>query len=138
MWRTIAGIAGGLVAWAIIVTAIDWGLRLWMPGYAQAEPVLLFTPTMKIARLCMAAVTSLATGALVRTIAPRSRLAPWIVGLVIVALFVPAHIHLWHRFPIWYHLTFLLTLAPLVALGAALARRALPVAEDPSRQGLTS
>jgi hypothetical protein len=40
------------------------------------------------------------------------------VGLVILALFLPAHIHLWHRFPIWYHLSFLLPLAPLVALGA--------------------
>ena len=35
-----------------------------------------------------------------------------------MALFIPAHIQLWHKFPIWYHLTFLLTLAPLVALGA--------------------
>ena len=70
----------------------------------------------------MAAVTSVAAGAIVRSIAPASRLAPWIVGLITLALFLPAHIHLWHRFPIWYHLTFLLTLAPLMALGAWLVR----------------
>lgn len=123
MRRMIGAIIAGLVAWGVIVTVIDWGLRLWLPGYAQAEPTMLFTLTMKISRLLMAAVTSLVAGALVRAIAPASRLAPWIVGLITVALFLPAHIHLWHRFPIWYHLTFLLTLAPLVALGAWLLPR---------------
>lgn len=123
MRRTIVAIIAGLMGWALVVTAIDWGLRLWLPGYARAEPAMAFTLGMKIARLAMAAVTSLATGALVRAIAPASRPAPWIVGLVTVALFLPAHVHLWHRFPIWYHLTFLLTLAPLVALGAWLVPR---------------
>jgi hypothetical protein len=122
MRRTLAGIVAGLIAWAVIVTVIDWGLRFGLTGYTEAEHTLLFTLGMKIARLSMAAVTSLAAGAVVCAIAPRSRLAPWIVGLVILALFLPAHIHLWHRFPIWYHLSFLLPLAPLVALGAALVR----------------
>ena len=118
MRRTIASIIAGLMAWAVIVTAIDMGLRLVLPGYKQAEPTMVFTLGMKIARLVMAAVTSIAAGAVVRAIAPASRLAPWIVGLITLALFLPAHVQLWHRFPIWYHLTFLLTLAPLVALGA--------------------
>ena len=79
---------------------------------------MLFTLTMKIARLSLGALSSIAAGALVRWLAPANRLAPWILGLVLLGLFVPDHIHLWSRFPIWYHLTFLVTLAPLVALGA--------------------
>lgn len=133
MWRTIGAILAGLVAWAVIVTVINWGLRLGIPGYRLAEHTLVFTLEMKIARLTMAAVTSVATGVLVRVIAPGSRLAPWIVGLVVLALFVPAHIELWHRFPIWYHLSFLVPLVPLVALGAWLAARApaqLPVSSS--------
>jgi hypothetical protein len=118
MRRTLVAIIAGLVGWVVIVTIINWGLRFWLPGYREAEPTMVFTLTIKITRLIMAAVTSLAAGAIVRSIAPQSRLAPWIVGLVILALFLPAHIHLWHRFPIWYHLSFLLPLAPLVALGA--------------------
>lgn len=86
MRRTIAGIIAGLVGWVVIVTVLNWGLRLWLPGYHQAEPTLVFTLGMKIARLAIAAATSIAAGALVRMIAP-SRLAPWIVGLVMVALF---------------------------------------------------
>ncbi len=133
MWRTIGAIIAGLVGWAVIVTAIDWGLRFGIPGYRLAEHTLVFTLGMKIARLSMAAVTSIAAGALVRVIAPGSRLAPWIVGLVVLALFVPFHIQLWHRFPIWYHLSFLVPLVPLVALGAWLASRApaqLPVSSS--------
>jgi hypothetical protein len=118
MWRTIGAIAAGLVAWAVVVTLLNFGLRLWLPGYVLVEHAMLFTLPMKIARLSIAAVTSLVAGALVRAIAPESRTAPWIVGTVILLLFLPSHVYLWTRFPIWYHLTFLLTLVPLVVLGA--------------------
>lgn len=118
MRRTIAGVVAGFVAWWLIVTVLNWGLRLWWPGYAQAEPAMLFTLGMKVARLLMAAVTSLAVGALVHAIAPANRWAPWVLGLVLLALFIPDHVHLWNRFPVWYHLTFLVTLAPLLAIGA--------------------
>jgi hypothetical protein len=128
MWRTILAIVGGLVAWAIVVTLINRGLRLELPGYTAAEPTMLFTLNMKIARLVMAAVTSLVAGAVVGAIAPSSRWAPWIVGLVLVAAFLPSHVYLFHRFPLWYHAAFLIPLAPLVALGDALVPRRKTVA----------
>lgn len=120
MLRNAAGVLAGLIAWVLIVTVLNFGLRLWLPGYVEAEPAMGFTLTMKIARLAIAVLTSVAAGALVRVITPTSRWAPWIVGLVLLALFVPEHISLWNRFPVWYHLTFLVTLAPLVALGSRL------------------
>ncbi len=123
MGRNVIGVIAGLVAWAVIVTVINWGFRLWLPGYAAVEHALQFTLAMKIARLSMAAVTSLAAGVLIRALAPASRWAPWIAGLVLLILFLPSHIYLWNKFPLWYHLTFLLTLAPLVALGARLWSR---------------
>jgi hypothetical protein len=123
MWRTIGGIVAGLVTWAVVVTIINFGLRFWLPGYLQVEHAMLFTLPMKIARLLMAAVTSLITGAVVRTVAPSSRWAPWITGGLILALFLPSHIHLWPRFPIWYHLSFLVPLVPLVVLGAQIVPR---------------
>jgi len=124
MGRIVVGVVAGIVGWIVIVTILNFGVRALLPDYHAAEPTMVFTLTMKIARLTIAALTSLAAGALVRTIAPKSRLAPWIVGLVLLALFVPEHIRIWDKFPVWYHLTFLVTLAPLVWLGARLARRA--------------
>ena len=120
MWRTIGGIVAGFVAWWIVATVLDIGLRLWLPGYVQVEHALVFTLPMKIARLSIGAVSSVVAGAVVRVIAPASGRAPWILGLALLLLFVPDHIHLWMKFPIWYHLTFLLTLVPLVILGAQL------------------
>ena len=122
MWRTIAGICAGLVAWAVVATLLNFGLRLGLPGYIEAEPVLAFTLVMKIARLALAALACLAAGATVGAIAPASRAAPWVVGVVLLAVFVPVHVGLWDKFPVWYHLTFLATLAPLTALGAAALR----------------
>ncbi len=123
MWRTIAGIVAGLVAWAVIVTLLNFGLRAALPGYHAAEATLQFTLGMKIGRLTEAALTSLAAGALVSRIAPASRWAPWIVGLITLALFLPEHVRLWDRFPVWYHLTFLVTLVPLVVAGAWIGSR---------------
>ncbi len=118
MWRTVLAVVGGLVAWTLIATLINIGLRLVLPGYSQAEPVLAFTLTMKIARLSLAVVASLGAGAVIRSIAPASRAAPWICGFIILALFLPVHISIWPLLPIWYHLFFLVTLVPFVAVGA--------------------
>ena len=74
-------------------------------------------------RLAIAVLTSLAAGAVVRSITPGSNFAPWVVGIVLLALFVPFHVHIGARLPLWYHLTFLLTLAPLVWAGARLGQR---------------
>ena len=132
MGRTILAVIGGLVAWALVATLLDIGLRLALPGYREVEPALAFTLVMKIARLSLAVVASLAAGAAVRAIAPASRLAPWVTGLVMLALFLPEHIRIWPLLPVWYHLFFLITLAPLVALGARLNLRGRGAAGQPA------
>ena len=128
MWRTVGSVVAGLVAWAVIVTLLNFGLRAAIPGYHPAEATLQFTMAMKIGRLTEAAVTSLAAGAVVGLIAPSSKWAPWIAGLIVLAMFLPVHIGLWAKFPPWYHLAFLVPIAPLFALGAALARKSPRVA----------
>ena len=117
MWRGILAVVAGLVAWGAIVTLINFGLRWWLPGYQAAEPTLAFTLPMMIARLSMAAVTSVAAGAIVAAITERWW-APLLVGLITLGLFVPSHVYLWDKFPVWYHLSFLVPLVPLVMVGA--------------------
>ena len=123
MWRTVGGIVAGLVVWAMVVTLLNFGLRAALPGYHVAEATLQFTLAMKVARLTEAAFASFAAGVAVSLIAPAKWWAPWAVGLIILAMFLPVHVNLWSKFPVWYHLAFLAPLAPLAALGAALGRR---------------
>jgi hypothetical protein len=126
MGRTIGSVVAGIVAWGVIVTVLNFALRAAIPGYHAAETTLQFTLAMKIGRLTEAALTSLAAGAVVGRIAPSKRWAPWLVGLIVLAMFLPVHIGLWAKFPVWYHLAFLVPLVPLVVLGGWLAARNRP------------
>jgi hypothetical protein len=120
MKRSILACLAGLLTWIVVVTVINRVLRLGLPNYTAAEQTLQFTLGMKWARLLMAIVTSLVAGAVTRWISPSSRWAPLIVGSVVLAMFVPLHIAIWSKFPVWYHLTFLLTIIPAVLVGALL------------------
>ena len=124
MWRTIGATVAGLVAWAIIITLLNFGLRAAIPGYHAAEATLQFTLAMKLGRLAEAALTSLAAGAIVGWTDPSKKYAPWLVGLIVLAMFLPVHVSLWSKFPVWYHLAFLVPLVPLVVLGGMMTRSA--------------
>jgi hypothetical protein len=122
MSRTIGSVLAGLVAWAVVITLLNLGLRAFIPGYHAAEATLQFDSTMKAGRLIEAALTSVSAGVVVGLIAPLKRWSPWLVGLIILAMFLPVHVSLWSKFPVWYHLAFLAPLVPLVAAGGWLGR----------------
>jgi len=50
----------------------------------------------------------------------RNTVAPKVAGAVMVVLFLPVHYMLWVKFPMWYHLFFLISLAPALLIGASL------------------
>jgi hypothetical protein len=123
MKRSILACLAGLLTWVVVVTVINRVFRLSLPNYTAAEHTLQFTLGMKWARLLMAIVTSLVAGAVTRWISPSSRWAPLVVGGVVLAMFLPVHIAIWSKFPVWYHLAFLLTIIPAVFVGALLPPR---------------
>jgi hypothetical protein len=133
MKRSMVACLAGLLTWVLVVSVINRVLRLSLPNYTAAEQTLQFTLSMKWARISMAIATSLAAGAVTRWISPSSGWAPWIVGGVVLAMFVPVHIAIWSKFPVWYHLTFLLTIIPAVLVGAL-----LPPRRDKGLGGVTS
>jgi hypothetical protein len=126
MKRAILAFITGVLVWVLVVSLLDRALRFIVPGYAAAEPRMAFTLGMMAARLIIAAITSLAAGAVAAVIAPASPRVPWALGVVVLAVFIPVHLRLWSVFPLWYHLSFLLTLVPLVVLGARLTQSASP------------
>ena len=123
MKRSILACLAGLLTWIVVVMVINRVLRLSLPNYTAAEQTLQFTLSMKWARLLMAIVTSVVAGAVTGWIPRSSRWAPLFVGSGVIAMFVPLHIAIWSKFPVWYHLTFLLAIVPAVLLGGLLLQR---------------
>jgi len=132
MKRPILAFAVGLVVWVLLISVLNRALRIFLPGYAVAEPIMSFTPGMLTARLLIAALTSLIAGAAATWIAPASPRMPLLLGATLLAAFIPVHVRLWSLFPFWYHLVFLATLIPLVMLGSWLTR-ARPIAGATAR-----
>src|SRR5215471_10763055 len=104
MVRSILAVVAGFVVWALVATLLNFGLRAGLAGYAQAEPTMTFTLGMKVARLVLGALASLAAGAAAGLIAPSKTGPGWVLGAIILAFFITVHIQLWTKFPVWYHL----------------------------------
>lgn len=121
--RSILAVLAGFVAWFAVATACDHLLRAVSPGYLAAEHGLTFTLSMMVARLGLGVLSSLVGGYVCSAVARGGRGAVYSCAAVMVLCFLPVHYKLWHTFPVWYHLFFLVTLAPLMVLGASLQRR---------------
>jgi hypothetical protein len=127
MWRQVIAFACGLVTWVLVASALNRLLRSGMPGYAAAEPVMAFTLSMQCARLALGALASVSAGYVLVRVAPSGHRVPLVLGATLLAMFVPVHYNLWNKFPVWYHLLFLLTIVPLVLAGARIGTRTASV-----------
>ena len=121
MARTILGVIAGLVVWLTIVTVAGLIMRGAWPDYASVADAMTFTLPMMLARLVIAALATLAMGVVTAVIAGPSMRARLLPGVLLLAVFIPVHITLWDKFPVWYHLTFLMSLVPLAYLGGTRA-----------------
>ena len=120
-WLRVAlAIAAGFVVWFAVATVGNLAIRWLLPGYAEVEKAMNFSLAMLTARLVVGAVASLAAGAACVVIGRSARAAIYLFALLLLALFVPVHVGLWAKFPLWYHIVFLGSLVPLVVLGARL------------------
>jgi len=122
-FKTVGAVAAALVAWFFVATVLNLLLRTCLPHYHEAETAFTFTFTMKLARLALGAVSTLAAGFVAAWIETGRMRAATITGVLLLGLFIPGHYLIWSKFPVWYHLTFLVSLVPLTLLGAALNRR---------------
>ena len=118
MLRAIGGIAGGLFAWVLVATVGNRVLRAAWPGYAAVEVAMNFTLAMLLLRLLLGALSSLCAGFFAAWIAKGNRVAVTVLAGLLLLAFIPVHYTLWERFPVWYHLTFLLSLVAVTVLGA--------------------
>jgi hypothetical protein len=118
--KTVGAVVAALVTWIFVATILNLPLRISWPHYHEAETAFNFTFTMKLARLVLGALSSLAAGFVAAWIGKGRMRAAVFTGVLLLGLFIPNHYLLWSKFPVWYHLTFLVSLVPLTLLGAAM------------------
>ena len=116
--RTVLAVVVGVVVWVIVATAGNLLIRGLLAGYAEVEKAMTFSSGMLLARLVLGALASVAAGAACAAVGRSVRPSVYWFGVLLLALFVPVHVGLWEKFPIWYHVVFLGSLAPLVIVGA--------------------
>jgi len=126
MVRSIIAIIVAVVTWFVVATIGNWILRATLSGYSAVEAAMTFTLMMMICRLILGLVSSLCAGFVCATIAGQSTVAPKVAAAIMVILFLPVHYMLWAKLPLWYHLFFLITLAPTMLIGAALKSKPAP------------
>lgn len=122
MIRSILAVLVAIFTWFIVATIGNLILRAVLPGYSAVEVSMNFTLTMMVCRLILGLVSSLCAGFVCATIA-RNSVASKVAAAIMVIMFLPVHYMLWAKFPIWYHLFFLISLAPMMLIGAGRARR---------------
>jgi len=113
----------GLMVWLIVATVGNLLIRAIVPGYAEVEPTFRFTLAMLLARLALGAISSVVAGLACALSARSIPAAVRVFAVALVLLFLPVHYSLWTDFPVWYHMLFLVSLAPLAFVGAAAGRR---------------
>ena len=113
----------GLMVWFIVATVGNLLIRAIVPGYAEVERTFRFTLVMLLARLALGAVSSVVAGLACALAARSIPAAVRVFAVALVLLFLPVHYSLWTDFPVWYHVLFLVSLAPLAIVGAAAGRQ---------------
>jgi len=121
--KTVGAVIAALVTWFLVATMVNLALRALWPHYHEAEIAFNFTLAMKFARLVLGAISTLGAGFVAAWIDKGRMRAATLTGVVLLGLFIPGHYRIWDKFPVWYHLTFLVSLLPLTLLGAAINHR---------------
>lgn len=121
--KLVLAVLIGFAVWFVVATIANMLIRASLPGYAEAELATRFTLSMLLARLAVGAVNSVAAGLACALSARSIPVAIKVLAAALVLFFVPVHYSLWTQFPLWYHALFLISLAPLVLVGAKAAHR---------------
>lgn len=117
MFRLIAGTVSGAVVWFVAVLVLGFLCRIAWPEMAAIRDMTLLTLPMLITRLAISALGSVAGGYAAAMVARENTKAPLAAGILLLVVFVPYHLTIWQNFPVWYHVTFFVSLPVLSLLG---------------------
>ena len=108
--RIAAAVLAGLSVWTVVATLGNLALRATIPDYPTQELTMAYSLLAQFARLGLGLFSTVAATLAVVVLSRGSIGAALATGLVLLALFVPVHVSLWAKVPVWYHLFFLASL----------------------------
>jgi hypothetical protein len=121
------GTIAGVIAWLVVIAALGVVVRFAWPEMAAIRDMTMLTLPMLVTRLSISAIGSVVGGALASSIGRDSVKAALSSGVVLLIVFVPYHLTIWNDFPVWYHLTFFLSLPVMSLFGGWLTRQSRSV-----------
>lgn len=117
--RAAGAVIAGYVLWSVIWVAGGFGLGLAFPAEAAAwaagEPIT--SVAYLLLALVLSVACSLAAGRTNRALRQAGSGPLWIMAGLLLATGVGVQASAWSRMPLWYHVTFLGLIVPLIALG---------------------
>lgn len=122
MVRTILGIVIGIAVWFVVVFCISYAIKAGDPALSAALAAHATTTAMA-ERLAISFVGTLVAGFVAALVSGERSRAPLIAGILLLAFWGYYHVTMiWNQFPLWYHLTFFVSLVLLSVIGGRLKR----------------
>jgi hypothetical protein len=130
MLRIVLGVVGGFIAWLIVWVGSEKAISAVWPAFGSHQQAFeeaiknggQFTPnsTMLFTHIVLGSAVSVLAGYLASVIAGENKLAPLIVGGLLLLMGIAKATMSWQLVPIWYHVSFTLILLPMAFLGGKL------------------
>ena len=130
MVRTILGVVAGFFAWMIVWFGFELALSAVWPEFGAHQAAFQeaiehdgpFTPnsTILIIHVALASVVSAIAGFVAALVAGGNKRAPFIAGILLLAVGLLKAVMSWSYVPVWYHVLFTAVLLPMTILGGKL------------------
>jgi hypothetical protein len=130
--RVVLGVIAGFIAWLVAWIGIEKTLSALWPAFGVHQAAFenavenggAFSPdaTMLAVHVVVGALFSVMAGFLAAVIARGNRRAPFVLGVLLLALGLLKLAMSWAHVPIWYHVAFTAVLMPAAIVGGRLYR----------------
>ena len=130
MLRIVLGVIAGFFGWVIAWVASEKILSAIWPAFgvhqaefqAAIEHGGQFTAnsTILLIHIVLGSIVSVISGYLAALIAGENRLAPLVLGFLLLAMGLLKVVMSWSYVPIWYHVIFTAILLPMAIVGGKL------------------
>lgn len=133
MLRIVLGVIAGFLGWVVLWVGVEKVISAVSPNWFGSHQTAfqtaienggLFTPdsTALLIHIVMGLGVSIAAGYLASLIAGENNRAPFILGLLLLAMGIMKLVMSWKLVPVWYHIGFTVILLPMAIIGGKLRR----------------